>query len=71
MGARVKLRVRIKDGHSITLEAPSDPSPENDAFFEASPDRPSGSLWQLWGVAAAAAGEFEDGKDYFVDITPA
>lgn len=72
MTVRAKFRVTSKDqagnGESaISLQAVVDGSAENKEFFKYTP---SGAI-TMGVVNGAAAAQFEIGKEYFVDFTPA
>jgi len=54
-------------GFAITLEPVTHGSPENESFFK----------WTPWGkmevgtINAEAAAQFDVGKEYYIDISPA
>lgn len=71
MSTRAKFKVTAKTeregGFSVKLEPVVGGSPENDNFFK----------WTPWGalemgpVNPEVANQFEVGKEYYLDITPA
>lgn len=72
MGVRAKFQVtsanEVGEGlKSITMAPVFGGSEENNRFFNATP---SGSI-QLGVINAEAAAQFEQGKEYYVDFTPA
>lgn len=71
MSVRAKMRVEMKSqtpyGFGVKLTAVYGDSPENKAFFAATP---SGSV-ELAVVKEEVAAQFELGKEYYVDFTPA
>lgn len=71
MSIRCKFRCdsveRFAEASSIKLHAVTDGSSENKQFFKWTP---SGQL-AVAMVNQEAAAQFEPGKDYYIDITPA
>jgi len=64
---RCKFRCVKKDGIGLGFEVVTTGSPENESFFKW---KPSGRL-EFYVVNAAVAKQFELGKEYYLDITPA
>ena len=68
---RAKFKVeevtQTTNGHSVRLTPVTGGSPENEQFFK----------WTPWGevkigtINAEAAAQFEPGKQFYVDFTPA
>lgn len=68
MSVRAKFRCMGKDEvGNINLYAVTGDTPENKAFFNATPN---GQV-RLGVVNSQAAEQFEVGKDYYVDFMPA
>lgn len=72
MSVRAKMRCEAKSGdeasgYSILLRPVAGGSPENDEFYRWTP---AGEL-SLTTVNPGAAAEFEEGREYYVDLTPA
>lgn len=71
MNIRAKLYVtnveKLDSGESVSFEAVIGDSDENKSFSEATP---SASL-RMWISNPSARGVFENGKEYYVDFTPA
>lgn len=67
---RCKMKCTYKeavgDGANIRLDAVTSGSPENKEFFKSTP---SGEI-RLFTVNPNAAAQFEQRKDYYVDLTP-
>lgn len=71
MSVRAKFKVeeitRTTSGHAVRLVPVSSGSKENEEFFK----------WTPWGeikigtINADAASQFEPGKQFYVDFTPA
>lgn len=71
MSVRAKFKVVDKhdgeNGSQIRMEAVTSGSAENDSFFKWTP---SGQL-SMGTINAEAAKQFEVGKEYYLDFTPA
>lgn len=67
----VKKEAAIHDapdgGGSVIMHPVTSGSPENESFFKYTP---SGSL-NLSTINQAAFDAFEEGKEYYIDVTPA
>ncbi len=57
----------VDNGKRITLEAVTSGSPENDSFFKYTPS----ARVSLGTVNLEAAAQFEVGKEYYGDFSPA
>ena len=62
-----KDRWRTGEVHTITLSPVSNGSPENEKFFASTP----GGEIKLWCTNLAASEQFQLGKEYYIDFTPA
>jgi hypothetical protein len=72
MSVRAKFRVELKDPGeqgNVTLRPvySDDPNHENKSFWDATP---AGEI-QMWISNPAAFSQFELGKEYYIDFTPA
>jgi hypothetical protein len=71
MSVRAKFRVnhieRAGDGQTIQLHPVYSGSPENEAFFKATP----GGQISLYCVNPEANEQFALGKEFYIDFTPA
>lgn len=72
MNVRAKFKcdsitITVNNGRSITMTPVYGDTPENKSFWKATP---SGEI-KLYVVNEAAAVQFEPGKEYYVDFTPA
>lgn len=71
MNIRAKLRAVKVDstpnGDNVSFQAVIDDSEENKTFSDATP---SASL-TMWVSNPAARGAFEEGREYYLDFTPA
>lgn len=64
---KVEQKIQTTYGHGVKLTAVYGDSPENKAFFAATP---SGNV-EMAMVKPEVAAAFELGKEYYVDFTPA
>lgn len=62
-----KTKTDTGGGQQITLSPVYSGSEENKAFYSATP----GGTISLYSVNPAATASFEQGKEYYVDFTPA
>lgn len=67
MSVRCKFACGYKDGSSVHLAPVYTGSEENKRFFAATP----GGLISFYTVNQDALDQFEQGKEYYVDFTPA
>ena len=67
MSVRAKFKCTDNNESSVTLQAVTSGSPENESFFEATPN---GQI-RMSIVNDAALKQFEAGKEYYVDFSPA
>lgn len=67
MAVRAKFKCIENDGENVSLEVVTSGSGENDSFFKWTP---YGQL-KMGTVNENAAKQFEVGKEYYLDFTPA
>lgn len=67
MSVRAKVRVDSVEDGRVRMSPVVGGSPENDRFFDATP---WGSI-ELGVVNQDALGQFEAGREYYVDFSPA
>ncbi|WP_437227516.1 hypothetical protein SH661x_000396 [Planctomicrobium sp. SH661] len=67
MAVRAKFKVISRDGGNIRLNPVINGSAENEQFFRYTP---GGSI-DIQTLHDAAAEQFVEGKEYYVDFTPA
>lgn len=67
--AKFKCRAVTKEGENnrVVLGAVTDGSEENDSFFQYTP----GGEIDLQVISGDTASRFEEGKEYYVDFSPA
>lgn len=67
MSVRCKFVCSFKEGQSVHFSPVYSGSEENKRFFQATP----GGQIAFYTVNEAALNQFEQGKEYYVDFTPA
>jgi hypothetical protein len=67
MSVRCKFVCSFKEGQSVHFSPVYSGSEENEKFFQATP----GGQIAFYTVNESALAQFEQGKEYYVDFTPA